>query len=79
MIEIKNNYQQIELDIKRFYPPCDIVVTCPECGYINEIDDYISFPNVNEVIEYGCWCPACSHEWSEEVKLIVGMVVGTGE
>jgi len=79
MIKIENNYQQIELDIKRFYPPCDIIVICPECGYEYEDDDCISYPDVNEVFLYDCHCVECGHCWGENIKIVVGMVVGVGE
>lgn len=78
MIKIENNYQQMELNIKRFYPPCKIVVTCPDCEYEYEDDDYISCPDVNKVIEYDCCCPQCGMCWGEKVRVVVGMVVVEG-
>ena len=72
-MKIKNNYMVSELDIKRFYLPCDLIVTCPKCGAVIEHDQYVSFPIANKPFNLDLYCFECEHEWIKEVKIVLGL------
>ena len=75
MIKIEDNYQKTEIEEKRFYMPCKVIVTCPKCNYEYEDDNYLSYPIANKDIDYDCYCGQCDHEWSEKVKIVLGIEV----
>ena len=65
-----------QVDVKRFYVPCEIEDACPACGEIVTRDsgDYLSYPVTNKAIELNFYhgdCPKnpAGTEWSQRVIL----------
>ena len=64
-------------DVKRYYLPgeCKVSVTCPHCGegFDREIDDYLSYPEVNAPEEYSFTCPKCEEEIAFKIQIDVSV------
>ena len=62
------------IEVKRFYVYFESV--CPKCG--NEFDsegNYVSYPDLDSVQEYGCYCTNCEHEWNVDIQLNLSVTV----
>ena len=65
-MELRLNQKQ-----KRFYLPIEADFKCLKCGYIEEYEQYVSYPTANRNIELDHYCYECEHEWSENIKINV--------
>lgn len=75
MLTVKDNYSVEEVEVKRFYLPCNMYVECPKCEKTHEYNQYVSYPKVNKTIELNLYCPECEHEWTEEIKIVLGVEI----
>jgi ribosomal protein S27E len=55
-----------KLDVKRLRLPFKIDITCKECGHQHvldlETDRHLSYPIINEFVNFCVMCPECLHE-----------------
>lgn len=74
MAKIKGFFKG-ELDVKRFYLPGIVIEdNCSECNKLVKFDgenDYLSYPNMDELQMIHMYCEDCNHDWSLPVKLEV--------
>ena len=65
-----------ELEIKRFYlEGLDVTAVCPHCDKEIELDQYLSYPDMNIPIDIDFYCNECDSEWSEKAILKVSLEV----
>lgn len=75
-MKITNLDTPTEIDVKRFYLPCQVEDACPACGQIvaRDRDDYLAYPVTNTPTELNFYHGDCSKnpagiEWSRQVIL----------
>jgi len=71
---IMANEKQFEVDVKRFYVPCDEKINCVECGHempILKNYEYLSYPTANKPEKKYLYCSECECEM--EVNLTVNI------
>jgi hypothetical protein len=73
-MRIEPSKDPVELD-KRTNLPFVIHDECPECSnpFVADLSTvhYLSYPKVNSIIKFGCYCNECDHEWDHKLSLNV--------
>lgn len=57
---------------RQYIPGYTLIGKCPKCeaDYSRDFEDhYLSYPTINEAIEYDCYCHKCEHEWVAKIKI----------
>jgi len=57
---------------RQFIPGYKLTGPCPNCGadYSRDFEDnYLSYPTINEAMEYDCYCHKCEHEWAVNIEI----------
>ena len=70
-VKIHLTDEPFEINVKRFYFPCEIKSQCPECGAHASRDfsnNYLSYPTVGKPENVYFWCD-CGHEWEPQIIL----------
>lgn len=76
-VTIEDKREAFTIDVKRFYMPVTIKATCPECGEETTKslqDEYLSYPNANEVQTLLMYCLR-DHSFNVKAKLVVALEV----
>lgn len=77
-IDINNLDERFELDDKRFRFPAVLETDCPKCNQpiiVDFMEEYLSYPYVNEVFEQIINCGECSNEFGVKLKLVIKLEV----
>ncbi len=63
-----------ELEIKRFYlEGLEISEKCPKCGKEIFINDYLSYPKMNDVEKIWFYCDDCDFEFGKRIRLNISI------
>lgn len=72
IVELKNQKEGFELNIKRFYPTGSYTITCPNCQstMIDDLDeDYLFEPCIGKTVIRYLTCQICDIEYQLPIKL----------
>lgn len=70
--------EEVGVEVKRFYIPLIINVTCPKCKRINEHDfgdNYLSYPILNKPETISVHCDDCDDYFNVDIKLRIAIEV----
>lgn len=66
------------IDVKRFYLPLTIKLTCPKCNTVNDHnlnDNYLSYPTINNPEDIGVYCKKCEDYFNASITLKIAIEV----